>query len=407
MQRSGTRKIDFGWQVVAVAFVVAMYGWGIGFYGLPVFIHTLNQTHGWSMGLLSLAVTGHYLLSSILVVFVADLQQRWGLATTTRLAVLLSGGGVMAWAFADQPWHVFVAAALTAAGWSAMNTVTIAAIVSPWFIRQRPQAITMALNGASAGGILFGPLWVTLIDGFGFPMAGGMVVASMVLIVWPLSRTHLQKQAGVSEGLPVNNAPSMPRRAMLRDIRFLSMCTAFALGLFVQVGTFAHLLTRLSPDMGTHMASYALSLAAISAIVGRFVLAAAVAIMPLRVAAVVNFAVQIVGLILLAFASDPFLLFFACFLFGLAVGNIITLPPLIAQSEFQAVDAGRALALSTGISQGFFAFSPAVFGLAFDYFGTYMPGLVVAAFVQALAAVIIFTGRERASIRQMTPPRCP
>lgn len=407
MQRSGTRKIDFGWQVVAVAFVVAMYGWGIGFYGLPVFIHTLNQTHGWSMGLLSLAVTGHYLLSSVLVVFVADLQQRWGLATTTRLAVLLSGGGVMIWGFADQPWHVFVAAALTATGWSAMNTVTIAAIVSPWFTRQKPQAITMALNGASAGGILFGPLWVTLIDGFGFPMAGGMVVASMLLIIWPLSRTHLQKQAGIPEDLPVDTAPSMSRRAMLQDTRFLSMCTAFALGLFVQVGTFAHLLTRLSPDMGTHMASYALSLAAISAIVGRFILAAAVAIMPLRVAAVVNFAVQIAGLLLLAFASDPLVLFFACFLFGLAVGNIITLPPLIAQSEFQAVDAGRALALSTGISQGFFAFSPAVFGLAYDYFGTYMPVLVTAGLVQVLAAVIIFTGRERISTRQMTPPRCP
>lgn len=395
MQRSGARKIDFGWQVVAVAFVVAMYGWGIGFYGLPVFIHTLNQKHGWSMGLLSFAVTGHYLLSSVLVVFVADLQQRWGLATTTRLAVLLSGGGVMAWAFADQSWHIFLAAGLTAAGWSAMNTVTIAAIVSPWFTRQKPQAITMALNGASAGGILFGPLWVMLIDGFGFPMAGGMVAASMVLIIWPLSWTHLQKHAGVPENLPVDTAPSIPRRIMLRDTRFLSMCTAFSLGLFVQVGTFAHLLTRLSPDMGTHMASYALSLAAISAILGRFILAAAVAIMPLRVAAVVNFTVQIAGLLLLAFALNPLLLFFACVLFGLAVGNIITLPPLIAQSEFRAVDAGRVLALSTGISQGFFAFSPAAFGLAYDYFGTYMPVLVTAGLVQVLAAVVIFMGRER------------
>ena len=194
---------------------------------------------------------------------------------------------------------------------------------------------------------------------------------------------------------------------MLQDMRFLSMCTAFALGLFVQVGTFAHLLTRLSPDMGTHMASCALSLAAISAILGRFLLAAGVAVIPLRVAAVVNFAVQIIGLLLMAFASDPLLLFCACFLFGLAVGNIVTLPPLIAQSEFRAVDAGRVLALSTGISQGFFAFSPVVFGMAYDHFGTYMPGLVAAAFVQALAATIIFAGRERTFAGRVTPPRCP
>lgn len=392
------RRIDFSWQIVAVAFVVAMYGWGIGFYGLPVFIHALQQSHGWSAGSVSMAVTGHYLVSALLVVFVTDLQRRWGLAPVLRLAVLLSGLGVIIWGAASQPWHLIPATILTAAGWSAMNTVTIAAIIHPWFRPdQQPHALSMSLNGASAGGIIFVPLWVALIDMSGFQMATMMVAASMVLVIFPLSVTHLSRPgntaAAVPDQLGASIQPVWSRKRLLCDPRFFTMCCTFSLGLFVQVGTFAHLLIRLAPDMGTQAASVAMSVTAVSAILGRFALAAVLQVMHRRTAAAVNFAIQIAGLLLLAFASQVWVLFVGCFLFGFAVGNIITLPPLIAQAEFPGANGARAMALSTGISQAVFAFAPAFFGLLYDQFSSFTPGLVVSAATQAVAALIILAGR--------------
>jgi hypothetical protein len=44
MQEAGGRagSLFFGWRVVGAGFVVAMFGWGFGFYGPPVFLHAVE-----------------------------------------------------------------------------------------------------------------------------------------------------------------------------------------------------------------------------------------------------------------------------------------------------------------------------------------------------------------------------
>ena len=40
-------KNYYGWRVVYAAFVLAIFGWGLGFYGPPVFMGVLLKTRGW------------------------------------------------------------------------------------------------------------------------------------------------------------------------------------------------------------------------------------------------------------------------------------------------------------------------------------------------------------------------
>jgi MFS family permease len=70
---------------------------------------------------------------------------------------------VLGWAIAKEPWQLFAAALLSGAGWAAMGAAAVNAIVTPWFVRTRPSALATAYNGASIGGVVFSPLWVTLI----------------------------------------------------------------------------------------------------------------------------------------------------------------------------------------------------------------------------------------------------
>ena len=44
-----------GYRVVATAFLMAVYAWGLGFYGLSVYVQFLGGPHGWSQTLLSAA----------------------------------------------------------------------------------------------------------------------------------------------------------------------------------------------------------------------------------------------------------------------------------------------------------------------------------------------------------------
>jgi hypothetical protein len=59
--------VSESWKVVRVAFVVAVFGWGLGFYGPAVYLPTLHATRGWSIAVLSTAITVHYLLSAALI----------------------------------------------------------------------------------------------------------------------------------------------------------------------------------------------------------------------------------------------------------------------------------------------------------------------------------------------------
>jgi hypothetical protein len=59
--------VFFGWKVVATACVIATCAFGFGYYGPAVFLNFLHTQHGWSVSLISTAITVHYLVSALLV----------------------------------------------------------------------------------------------------------------------------------------------------------------------------------------------------------------------------------------------------------------------------------------------------------------------------------------------------
>src|SRR5437660_4859625 len=72
------RRTFYGWRVVNAAFVLAVLGLGFGFYGPPVFLHAVRDARGWSLPLISAAVTVHFLIGSIVTANLPALYQRFG-----------------------------------------------------------------------------------------------------------------------------------------------------------------------------------------------------------------------------------------------------------------------------------------------------------------------------------------
>ena len=174
----------YGWTVVAAAFVVAVFGWGVGFYGPPVFLDAVQKAHGWSLPLVSAAVTAHFLIGALAVANLPALHVRFGLAEVTKAGALSLALGVLGWALAAEPWQLLAATILSGAGWVALGAAAINAIVSPWFVRGRPAALAMAYNGASVGGVLFSPLWVAAIGWLGFAGAATVIGCVMIVVLW-------------------------------------------------------------------------------------------------------------------------------------------------------------------------------------------------------------------------------
>jgi MFS family permease len=394
-ERAGS---SFGWKVVWAAFLVAVFGWGVGFYGPSVFLRTLHADKGWAISGISAAITTHFLLSAVLVARLPEAYRRFGVARVTQAGIAFAVFGILAWAGAQRPWQLFAAALLSGIGWAATSGAAINAMVAPWFDKDRPKALSLAFNGASIGGLVFTPLWVVLIGEFGFVSAAILVGIAIAIVLLPVSERFLRPQPAGDMTAPARAAPTLDRSALLRDRRFVTISAAFALGLFAQIGLFAHLLTRLTPAFGPDGAAWAISLATICAVAGRTILGWVLGEDNRRLAAAANFVVQACGTALLTIASDVPLLLCGCVLFGLGVGNLVSLPPLIIQKEFPAADVGHAVALTVAINQGIFAFAPAILGLVRDIEGDYTVAFAVAAAIQLSAALIVTAYRTKPAV---------
>jgi MFS family permease len=165
------RQPFFGWVVVWAAFVTAIFGWGVGFYGPPVFLKAVQDAHGWSVSLVSAAVTLHFLVGAVLVANLPRLHRRFGLPAVTATGAAVLAVGVLGWSLAQEPWQLFLATLLSGGGWVTLGAAAINAMVSPWFVRRRPAALSTAYNGASIGGVVFSPL-VGGVDRLGRVSAG-------------------------------------------------------------------------------------------------------------------------------------------------------------------------------------------------------------------------------------------
>jgi cyanate permease len=85
----------------------------------------------------------------------------------------------------------------------------------------------------------------------------------------------------------------------------------------------------------------------------------------------------------------------ACALFGFSVGNLITLPSLIVQREFDSRSFGVLISLITAINQVTYAFGPGVVGLLRDLSGSYvLPFYGCMALQVVAAALIMLRGRS-------------
>src|SRR5580692_9471912 len=197
-------RIFFGWKVVSAAFVVAIFTWGIGFYGPPIFLNAIHQNRGWSIPLISAAFTCNLLIGAVVMANLASLHARFGVTAVTRTGAVLTALGLAGWALATEPWQLFAVTPISASGWALTSGAALNAMVSPWFDRRRPAALSMAYNGASAGGIIFAPLWVALIGSFGFPAAAALVGIAMIATVWWLAGRYLT-QTPADLGLQVDD----------------------------------------------------------------------------------------------------------------------------------------------------------------------------------------------------------
>jgi predicted MFS family arabinose efflux permease len=391
-----------GWRIAAACFLIATFGWAFGFYGQSVYVAELHRIHGWPTSLVSTATTFFYLFGALLVVFVSEAIRAFGPRNCLLAGVVAMAAAAALLGQVTAPWQLYAVNALLALGWAGTSLGMITTTLGLWFDHRRGMAISLALNGASFGGIAGVPLLVAAIGHFGF--SGAMIAAALTMIVvlvpvilllvgHPPARIHAVTTSNV-------DAPSATRiRARaFRDPAFLSVSIAFALVLFAQVGFIVHLISFLDPLIGRERAAAAVALLTAMAVIGRLLFSTVIDRLNQRLASAISFVSQAVALVIIINLQNDVALFAACALFGFSVGNLITLPALIVQREFPPGSFGVLISLITAITQITYAFGPAVIGLLRDATGGYgLPFYSCIALELAAAALIMLRAKRAPS----------
>src|SRR6202040_962531 len=101
-----------------------------------------------------------------------------------------------------------------------------------------------------------------------------------------------------------------------------------------------------------------------------------------------------VALFVIINVHDDIVVIAACARFGFSVGNLITLPSLIVQREFDPRSFGVLISLLTAITQVTYAFGPGVIGVLRDLSGSYtLPFYGCIALELAAAALVMIRGK--------------
>jgi predicted MFS family arabinose efflux permease len=390
-----------GWRIVAVCFMVATFGWGLGFYGQSVYIAELHRLHGWPASLVSAGTTFFYLFGALLVVFVSEAIRGFGPRNCLLAGIFALAAAAIAIGYAREPWQLYFGDAILALGWAGTSLGMITNTLGLWFDHKRGMAISLALNGASFGGIIGVPLLVAAIGAFGF--SGAMIAAAivMVLVMVPVILIFVgqpPRHGGSAVKARAPDAPSSTqiRAQALRDLAFLTVSIAFALVLFAQVGFIVHLISFLDPVIGRSNAAIAVALLTAMAVAGRVLFSTVIDRLNQRLASAVSFASQALALVIIINSHNEAVLIAACGLFGFSVGNLITLPSLIVQREFDSRSFGVLVSLLTAINQVTYAFGPGVIGLLRDLSGSYSLPFYGCIGLELLAAMLVMVrGRAK------------
>lgn len=387
-----------GWSVIGGLFVVLMVSSGIGFYGQGVYLRALVDERGWSTGLTSAATATFFVVSGLAGYAISGLLIRIDVRRIIVVGAVVGALGLFLLGKATQPWQMFAADVVFGAGFALSGLVPATTTVARWFVRRRSVALSVASTGLSAGGIAITPFVASLVKERGIGPVSPWLSLVWVAVAIPVALVFVRSSPAAVGQHPDGIRPAEPQPgagpaqlpgltfAQARATRFYRlMAVAFLFVMLGQVGALSQQV-KLVGERVESLASASVTLVAAASVVGRLAGGVIVTRMsPKRFTAGLML-VQGVALASFAVAGTSWAIMGTCVIFGLSVGNLLMLQPLLLAEaygvrEYSKIYSMSSLIMTVGVGAG-----PTVLGVLHD-----VSGYRLAFFVAALASALAFT----------------
>lgn len=352
---------------MAALFIVLMSSSGLAFYNLQVFLHAFSERGALSTSAVGWAIGFFFVVNGFSGVATSNLLTRF------PARFVIAGGGIAgglclsALGTVDRPVEAFALFGLFGLGFAATSLVPAMTVVTRWFAAKRSVAISIVSTGLSMGGIAVTPLCAYLIEEHGLAATAPWLGLAYVVGTVPLALLFVRDRPE-EMGLHADGKESAPAGALhaqgvlfgnaVWSRYFVWLGLAYIAVMLAQVGAIQHLYNAVALRISTDFGRVIVATVALSSVVGRFSGGFLLLRAPIRPTAAVLMALQAAALFFFAMAEARTHIIISVVLFGLTVGNLLMIQPLLLAEAFGMRDYGRIYARSQLITTIGYALGP-------------------------------------------------
>ncbi len=392
-------SLFYGWRVVAALFVMLAVSSGLGFYSVAVFLEALTSHQGFSVSAVSGATALLFVTSGIAGLFVADLISRYDPRVPIAIGALIASIALVLIGRVEELWQVYATYTLFGVGFAASSLLPGMTLVTRWFVRRRALAISVASTGLSFGGVVLTPLAAAGIERYGLEVTTLWMAVTYLVGIVPVTAVVLRPYPATLGLLPDGDGPSGPQeplelsgtelRHALSTRFYVAITVGFTFLMAAQVGGIAHQFKLVATRVDATFAAIAVSTLAATSIVGRLTGGWIVTVISMRGFTIAMALLQAVALVILGLGQTPTALLVGTLLFGVTMGNLLMLQPLLLAEAFGVRDYSRIYANSSLFTTTGVAAGPWLVGLLYDAAGGYSEAFLAAALVSIVAMVCL------------------
>jgi MFS family permease len=402
------RTFFYGWTVVGVGFLANVASSFALASTLSIFLKPLTADLGVSRGVFSLLRSGEAIIGACVAPFVGTLVDRYGGRWLIAIGTAIVAAGYLILGQVDNfAEFAFIRLTLVTLGDSLMGSMVVTIVIAQWFLRQRGRALALASMGVGFAKVGMPIVAAALLIWLGWRhtwMVFGLV--TLVLAAGP-SLLFLRRSPeemgllpdGARKTADLDGLVSGQRRASansagsedwvwtrgeaMRTQAFWLLVITFGIASVGVTGLNLHVFPYVT-DLGHPpvIAATVMSVIASMQLASPLAWGVLAERMDVRIAAVLRFVIQALGLGLAISTGNLFCLYAGFLLYGIGLGGNMVLPEILWANYFGRRSLGKVRGLGLLLSQTMAALGPPFFGFLFDL--THGYGLSFAIFGCAL-----------------------
>jgi MFS family permease len=373
-------------------------------FAFGFFIEPLEEEFGWSRTQVNVSLSIG-VVTSFLSPLVGNLMDRFGARWTMAVSILLVATAFLLRSIMTELWQFYLFSGIMFAGTPGATMLPAGRLVLTWFPKARGRMMGIVTSGNNIGSGISVPIVAGLIGLIGWRWTWGVLgillvgLAMLVILVirdtaddvrkeqrkrWAPSKISDEEKSGFTGGLSTS--------AAVRTSAFWFLVVGMTLQQFVRTGVVSQMVPHLQQvGFSRAVAAWMMILLAIFAGSSKLIFGRLSESITARVSFVMIMGLQGIGLSILLVSGGSWITWGAIIVFGLGMGGVGALTPLVIFDMFGLKQFGSIMGLiQMGIAIPIFA-GPIIAGYIYDSTGKYdlMFGITIGLLVVSIGSFLL------------------